>query len=175
MWHFSSSLCAVCHHSENKLAKPPHLKLSSKQCSTNWLKCCKVWAQEHTHTLQDADRWVFIFGYIFSLLAVQTHITRAHGFLHTHKYKANMYTHTNTVQWPSLCWVGKESGVSACCQPVRERKGEGKGEDAKEQQTWLKECRERWSSASWFNKKTNAITGGPYLSWLMLADRVAAI
>lgn len=123
------------------------------------------------------DEFLFLAIYSLSLLAVQTHITRAQASPHTatHIYKENMYTHTYTVQWPSLCWVGKESGVTACCQPVSERKGES---GSKKMQRKSKRC---WRNVqngdppSLHSIKTNAIRGSPYLSWLMLADRVAAI
>lgn len=129
-------LCAVCHHSQHKLGKPHCLKLGSeKHCSANWHKRKhKIWAHKHTlthsHTYPlDADRWVFIFGCIFSLLAVQTHITpRTSAPAHTHTYikKKYVYTPRDThIRWPSLCWLGKESGVTACCQPVRGEEGRG--------------------------------------------------
>lgn len=169
-WYFSTwgtstppvlapPLCAVCHHSQHKLGKPHHLKLSAEHCSTNWHKCKhKIWAHKHKHT---HTHWMltdeFLFLAVYSLCWQFRHILPVHkcSCTHAHIYKENMYTHPDThtyIQWPSLCWVGKESGVSACCQPVRERKGEGKWEEAKEEQTWLEECTEWSFSASSFNK-----------------------
>lgn len=123
----------------------------------------------HTHTL-NADGWVFIFGCVFSAYA--------QALLHAHTYIKNICIHTQThthiyLQRPSLCWVGKESGVTGCCQPVRERREEGKGEE--EEQPWLWRNLQNGAPPPHHSIKTNAIRAGPYLSRLMLADRVAAI
>lgn len=91
-------LCAICHHSQHKLVKPPRLKLSPEHCSTNWHKCKhKIWARKHTRT-----HWMltdeFLFLAVFSLCWQFRHILpmRKRSCTHAHIYIENMYTHPDT-------------------------------------------------------------------------------
>lgn len=138
--------CAVCHHSQQTSpSQAEHGTLAQTDTNTSTkYGCTKI----HTHN----ECWQPRFYFWLYILSAGIPDTQAL----THPYIKNIlyvFTPRRThIQRPSLCWVGKESGVTACCRPVREKSGEGKWEKAEEEQIWSVVCTERSSSTSSFNK-----------------------
>lgn len=150
-------------------SKLHRLKLSSEHCSLNWHKCKhKIWQHTHVHT----GCWQMSFYFWLCILSL---CTSTPARTHTHIYQEYMYshpdTHTHTYIFTATFSMLSRQRVrghwllSAC------QREEGKREE--EEQPWF--WRNLQNGAPHHSIKTNAIRAGPYLSRLMLADRVAAI
>lgn len=165
---------AVCHHSWHQLGKPRHLKLRAPNTAaqTDINASTKIWAHKHTHS-----RWMltdeFLFLAVYFLCWQPRHILPAHKCCrtHAHIHKGNMYTHPHTYT-VTFSLLSRQRVRGHCLLSACQRKEErGEVRRRKEEEgMWMEICTEPHHSI-----KTNAIRGGPYLSRLMPADRVAAI